>query len=51
MHIGKKIVDFIKNDFSRMTPFERWRLVFLCIQIIITIGVPFIAVWLSKNWN
>lgn len=46
-----KIVNFLKSDFRKMTPYERWRLCFQIIQVFITIGVPFIAVWLSKNWN
>lgn len=47
----KKIVNFIKSDFNKMSPYERWRLLFQIVQVIITIGVPFIAVWLNKNWN
>ena len=51
MRIREKIVTFIKNDFSRMSPYERWRLLFQIVQVIITLGVPFLAVWLNKNWD
>ena len=51
MHFSEKIIQFIKQDLNRMSAYERWRLVFQIIQVIITLGVPFIAVWLNKNWN
>ena len=51
MHIGQKIRQLVKEDFTRMSPYERWRLLFQIVQVIITLGVPFIAVWLNKNWN
>ena len=51
MHLSEKIIKFIKEDINRMSAYERWRLVFQIIQVIITLGVPFIAVWLNKNWN
>lgn len=51
MYTGKKALEFIKTDLQRMSPYERWRLCFQIVQVIITLGVPFIAVWLSKNWN
>jgi hypothetical protein len=47
----KKIVDFLKSELVKMSPYERWRLLFQIVQVIITLGVPFIAVWLNKNWN
>jgi len=47
----KKVVDFIKTEFTKMSPYERWRLGFQIIQIFITLGVPFLAVWLNKNWD
>lgn len=51
MCTGKKIIDFLKQDLLKMSPYERWRLCFQIVQVIITLGVPFIAVWLNKNWN
>lgn len=45
------MIEFIKKEFTKMSAYERWRLGFQVIQIMITIGVPFIAVWLNKNWN
>jgi hypothetical protein len=51
MYFSEKIIKFIKEDLNRMSTYERWRLVFQIIQIIITLGVPFIAVWLNKNWH
>jgi hypothetical protein len=46
-----RITAFLKTDLIKMSPYERWRLCFQIVQILITIGVPFIAVWLNKNWN
>lgn len=46
-----KVVTFLKSELTRMSPYERWRLIFQIVQVLITVGVPFIAVWLSKNWN
>ena len=51
MHLSEKIIKFIKEDMNRMSAYERWRLVFQIVHVIITLGVPFIAVWLNKNWN
>lgn len=51
MRIREKVVVKVKKDFSSMSSYERWRLMFQIVQIIITLGVPFIAVWLNKNWN
>jgi hypothetical protein len=51
MHLSEKIIKFIKEDFNRMSAYERWRLAFQIVQVIITLGVPFIAVWLNKNWH
>lgn len=51
MHTTKKIIEFIKVDLNNMSAYERWRLCFQVIHIIITIGIPFLAVWLNKNWN
>ncbi len=51
MCFREKIVNQIKSDIRQMNPYEKWRLIFQIIQIIITLGVPFIAVWLNKNWN
>lgn len=48
---AKKIIEFIKSDLNRMSSYERWRLCFQIVHIIITIGIPFLAVWLNKNWN
>jgi len=46
-----RLLNFLKTDLTRMSPYERWRLCFQVVQVIITLGVPFIAVWLNKNWN
>ena len=51
MFTRTKIVNFVKSELMRMSPYERWRLAFQIVQVIITLGVPFIAVWLNKNWN
>jgi hypothetical protein len=51
MHTTAKIIGFVKSELSKMTAYERWRLVFQIVQVVITLGVPFIAVWLNKNWN
>lgn len=51
MRTRTKIVNFVKSELNKMTPYERWRLVFQIVQVVITLGVPFIAVWLNKNWN
>lgn len=51
MYTLKKALDFIKLELNKMSPYERWRLAFQIVQVIITIGVPFIAVWLNKNWD
>lgn len=51
MKLREKILAQIKSDFNKMSSYERWRLMFQVIHVIITIGVPFIAVWLNKNWN
>jgi hypothetical protein len=51
MRTSTKVVEFVKSEFNRMSPYERWRLGFQVIQIFITLGVPFLAVWLNKNWD
>jgi hypothetical protein len=51
MDRGRRIIAFVKSEFTKMSPYERWRLCFQVIQVMITLGVPFIAVWLNKNWN
>lgn len=51
MRIREKIVNQIESDFSKMSSYERWRLLFQVVHIIITIGIPFLAVWLNKNWK
>ena len=51
MYNTRQIRQLIKEDFVKMSPYERWRLFFQILQVIITLGVPFIAVWLNKNWN
>lgn len=51
MHTGQKIVNLVKSDLQKMSTYERWRLAFQVVQIIITLGIPFLAVWLNKNWN
>lgn len=45
------MINKIKEDLSKMNSYERWRLKFLLIQVILTVGAPFIAVWVNKNWN
>ena len=51
MRFREKIVAQIKSDFSKMSSYERWRLMFQIVHVMITLGVPFIAIWLNKNWN
>jgi len=51
MHTRKKIIELILQDLTKMSPYERWRLCFQVLHIIITLGIPFLAVWLTKNWN
>lgn len=51
MYTRTKIVNFLKSELTRMSPYERWRLAFQIVQIITTLGVPFMMIWLSRNWN
>lgn len=51
MHSTKKIIITIKEENNEeLSKYEKLRLVFQVIQIIITLGVPFIVVWINKNW-
>jgi len=45
------VLDKFKQDFEKMTPFEQWRIIFQMVTIFATLGAPFVAVWLNKNWN
>ena len=51
MYTRTKVVTFLKSELTRMSAYERWRLAFQVVQVLITLGVPFIAVWLNKNWD
>jgi hypothetical protein len=46
-----KIVRQFLEDLKLMQPFERWRIIFQIVTILATLGAPFVAVWLNKNWN
>lgn len=41
----------IKKFISSMTNYEKARLAFQVIQIIVTIAVPFIAIWFNRILN
>lgn len=40
----KRIVNIYADDLAAMTPYERWRVLLQVIHIVITLGVPFVAV-------
>lgn len=43
----KKIINIFADDLENMPPYERWRVVLQIVHIIITLGVPFVAVALN----
>jgi hypothetical protein len=51
MRFREKIINQVRSDFGKMSSYERWRLMFQILQIVITLGVPFLVVWLNKNWD
>lgn len=36
------------QDIDQMTPYEKWRVFIAWVQVVATLGVPFVVIWLNE---